>query len=236
MKKLPFFFSAFVIAWIAFGILSSAQSTGSKKLLVTNESTSIEDIARIERKATITRSQVENLSNSSAEHPNNSNFSQVQQEVVMDELIFHYRFLMERADDNARRGRNPQGLYEYYKRRLDLTVAEDNSLRQVLRAADVELRIMDDQLRAITQRYRDIVNKGLRPGFKPPDVHEEVRDIDSQRRLLLNQLPRRLREAMGEIGYSKLDSFVTSELSPRIRATMLQNREPSRGNSSIRFR
>lgn len=89
--------------------------------------------------------------------------------IMMDELVYHFRFLKQRAENVARQGRDSRGLTEFYKRRMNLSEAENAGLRNTLSVAEVEVQNIDNQIRAVTQNYRDRVRSGVRAGVRPPE-------------------------------------------------------------------
>lgn len=209
----------FVISVATFGIISLPNGSGA--LPNKKEDTQIVRRPKVEAN----RPSVESIVRKKEARPTTATNRPVQTEIVMEELLFNYKFIRDRAEKVSQLGKNPTGLVNYYKRKLKLTDIESRAFDDVLVTTIVEIRPFDDEIIRLTENYRNQTKNGVEPGRIPRPIYDELRVFDEQRKNLLNQMPSKLRASMGDSGYEKLDSFITKELMPRIRVTSLQNHE-----------
>jgi hypothetical protein len=149
----------------------------------------------------------------------------------MDELLFHFNFLKKREEENISRGRSAIRQSDFYVRRAQLTESEDHLLRNILTDTSASLKIIDEEIKDITQQFRASVANGLAPGQPVPPIPSQLLTLKKERETLLSKLPHELKDTLGETAYQKLDTFIYQDLAPRIRPIMGESTIPATGST-----
>lgn len=142
--------------------------------------------------------------------------------VVYRQFFRHLLALKEHAVELDRQGKTGNRLRQYYKDKIKLSDNHARLLDQIAADCDREVARLDLQAKAIIQASRiRFPNGKVPPGQRLPPPPPELKRMQLQRNLAIIQARDRLREAVGDGEFQKINDFIKVNFAPNVKPAQI---------------
>jgi len=144
---------------------------------------------------------------------------QVPDHVVYDHLFRLVVSFKKQSESSNKSPEKAAFFKNYFETFAKLTDAEDQTLYSIAKEYLQETVWMDAQAKQIIVQTRKMYPNGVVPKDQPPPP--ALGDLQETRNGLAVQYYERLRDALGEGGFAKLDEFIRKDIAPSIQSIPL---------------
>lgn len=134
----------------------------------------------------------------------------------------HLLALKERAAELEREGKNGNGLRSYYKDKIKLNDRDARVLDQTAADCEREIKQFDARAKAIIQAVRARFPNGkVQSGEQLPPPPPELKRLQLERNVAIMQARERLRRAVGEHEFQKINDFIKLNFAPNVQPAQM---------------
>lgn len=162
---------------------------------------------------------------------NDTDSEGIPEEIVYGQMFRHIEELNKKADEEESKGKNGKGLRGLYKEKANLNEKQSVTLDNTAKDVNARLFEVDSKAKQLIEQVRAKHPDGkLQAGEAPPEPPQELYDLSNQRKEILSQGIKTLRENFGPSEFAKFGEFVNKEVKTGIKMRMGSKRNSEEEN------